>query len=239
MRNPALSVVIPLFNEGSRIDNIKLIYQFFKKTTFETEIIAVNDGSTDNTLKALKILQKKYGFSILSYKKNRGKGFALKKGFLKALGKFILFTDIDLSVPLIEFEKFTAQLNLGDILIATRKDKKAKVLKRQSSIRESMGKGYTYLSQMVLGLKISDFTCGFKLFTGKAGKDIFSKLTVDRWAFDSEVLFIAAKRGYKIKEIPITWINDPKTKVKFPQDILNSLKDLLKIRLNQISGKYN
>ena len=235
---PFLSLIIPLFNEERRLGKSIHIFNYLKKKSLKTEVILVNDGSLDSTALKLKKLCRKYHFKIISYKKNRGKGYAIKKGMLLAKGDFRLFVDIDLSTPIEEFDKFIPYLKKYHVIIGTRKHKKAKILVRQPPLRENMGKIFTILSQLILATNVSDFTCGFKCFSKEAAAKTFSKQLIERWGFDSEILFLAKRNGYKIKEVPVLWKNDTNSKVRFPQDIIRSLTDLLKIRLYALSGKY-
>ena len=237
-KRPFLSIIIPLYNESMRVHNLSIVSSFIKTKKSLTELIVVNDGSTDDTLIKLKSLKSKFNLKILSYLKNKGKGYAIKKGFLEAQGQYILFTDIDLSTPIEEIDKFIPFTKSYDIIIATRKVAESKVVSRQLPLRENLGKVFTALSKIILNLNLSDFTCGFKLFSRKAGKEIFSKLTTNRWGFDSELLFIAKKKGFRIKEVGVQWKNDPSTKVKFPQDVFTSLIELIKVRINEAKGVY-
>ncbi len=234
-----LSIIIPIFNEEKRLFNLYKIFDFLEKSQFSCELIIINDGSEDNTLSELKKLQKKHRFTVINYNNNRGKGYAIKNGMLKASGKYRLFIDIDLSIPIEEFKKFETFLQEFDVIIASRRLPQSNLILKQSIIRESLGKTFTFLSRIILGMSISDFTCGFKVFSEKASKKIFPKLTIERWGFDSEVLFIAQKKGFRIKEVGVVWKNNPLTKVKFPQDIINSLKELFLIRLNDFLGRYH
>lgn len=234
-----LSIVIPIYNEDKRIHNLSVVLNYIKSKKFKSELIAVNDGSTDNTIEKLKNLRKKEKFKILNYEKNKGKGYAIKKGVFEASGQFILFTDIDLSTPIKEFDKFIPFTKKYEIIIATRRVKGANLVVRQSFLRENLGRIFTFLSKIILDINVSDFTCGFKLFSKNAAKGIFSRLTIERWGFDSESLFIAKKRGFKIKEVGVYWKNDPLTKVKFPHDAFNSLIELAKIKINDLKGIYN
>lgn len=237
--NPYLSVIIPLYNEQNRVhDSLVKVYRFLDQQKFSYEVILINDGSRDNTLLKLNKLSKKFKFQLVSYNKNKGKGVAIKKGMLAAKGRFRLFTDIDLSTPIQEMRKFFPYFSKHDILIGSRKMKGSNLKKRQSLIRENLGKGFTFLSQLTLNLDTSDFTCGFKCFSKKATMQIFPKQKLHRWGFDSEILFIAKLLGLSIKEIPVVWSNDPKSKVRFPQDILLSLLDLLKIRYYHFKKLY-
>ena len=228
-----------VFNEFKRIHNLITISNYLKNSHFVSELIVINDGSTDKTLDKLKDFKKKMKLKIISYKKNKGKGYAIRQGVLKAKGQFILFCDVDLSTPIQELDKFIPFTKSSDVIIATRKVKESQLITRQSFIRENLGKAFTLLSNLILNANISDFTCGFKLFSQKSAKEIFSRLTINRWGFDSELLFISKKRGFKIKEIGVSWHNNSLSKVKFPEDIFISLLELLKVRINDLKGIYD
>lgn len=236
---PYISLIIPVYNESKRLFHVDEINNFLKKQKFSSELIIVNDGSTDNTLEELIKLQDNVNFNLISYHQNYGKGYAVKTGMMKAKGQYQLFTDIDLSTPLTELEKFIPLLPRYDVIIGTRKNPQAKIIIRQPLLRETLGKCFTLLSQFVLGVRVSDFTCGFKCFSAKAAKEIFPYQNIKRWGFDSEILFIAQKRRLKIKEIPVVWKNDISTKVRFPQDLIKSLTELFTIRLYNLYGNYN
>lgn len=235
---PHLSVVLPVFNESERLHNIYKIAKYVKSQPISSELIIVNDGSTDTTQELLENYAKKLGFSIISYTPNQGKGYALKTGILAAHGTYRLFLDIDLATPIEEYEKFRVYEKKYPVLIGSRRVNGARIAIHQPTVRELMGRFFTLLSQIILGLSITDFTCGFKCFHEKAAINIFSKTTIRRWGCDPEVLFIANKLGYHIKEIPITWKHDDRTRVKFPRDIIISFFELLKIRYNDIIGRY-
>lgn len=239
IKEPFLSVIVPVFNESGRIHNASVISDYLNQRDFSTELIIVDDGSTDNTVNILENISNNPNRRIISYEPNRGKGHAIKVGMLASEGKFRLFTDVDLSTPIDEFKKFLPYLNEYDIIIASRKVEGASLARRQSLVRESLGRGFTYLSQKVLQVKVSDFTCGFKCFSKLAADAVFPRMTVDRWGFDSEILYIAKKHGLSVKEIPVTWENDPRTKVRFPHDLIRSFRDLLEIRYNDLNKNYD
>lgn len=233
------SIIVPCYNETRRIDNLIRIFTFLRKLKRTWEVIVVNDGSSDDTLTKLKILKKKYDFNLISYSKNRGKGYAVKKGMLTARGEHRLFLDVDLSTPIETIDKFAEFVDKNDVVIGTRRNKLSKVLVHQSPLRENLGRVFTFLSQVVLGANISDFTCGFKCFSETSAEKIFAKTRIYRWGFDSESLFLAKKYGFSIKEVPVTWKNDQGTRVKFPGDIINSLTELLRIRFfDWVEGVY-
>lgn len=234
-----LSIVIPVYNEEKRLEGLEKVSSYLQSRNFSSELILVNDGSTDNTPRRLKNLSKRISIvKIVSYKENRGKGFAIKTGILEAIGKYRLFTDIDLSTPIEEFDKFFPHLAKHDVVIGSRKRRGARLLVRQPLLRESLGQGFTLLSQALLQLPLSDFTCGFKCFSQRAAEKIFSRQKIERWGFDAEVLFIAKKMGFSIKEVPVSWKNDSQTKVRLPQDIITSLSELIKVRYNDLKKAY-
>lgn len=236
---PFVSIIIPLYNEERRLSNLLKIYKYLDSLNLTYEVILVNDGSIDATLKKINELSKNFKFKLISYQKNLGKGYAIKAGMTAANGKYRLFTDIDLSTPIEEFDKFLPNLLDYDIVIGSRRKKGSKLIIHQPKLREKLGKGFTKLSQVYLGLSLTDFTCGFKCFSKEVAGKIFSRQKIDRWGFDTEILFIGKKMGFSIKEVPVVWKNDRETKVRLPQDIINSVYDLIKIRYNKFKGLYD
>lgn len=238
MKELFLSIIIPVYNEEKRICHLEEVFTFFRNLPFSWELIVVNDGSQDRTLEALQAWRDNKNFRIISYGQNRGKGYAIKQGMLQAEGQYRLFMDIDLSTPLEEFNKFMPWLGTADIIIGTRKSQIGQIIEHQPKLREILGKGFTKLSQVWLRVKVSDFTCGFKCFSCEAAQIIFPRLKIERWGFDSEILFLAKKFGLSVKEVGVRWRNDPHTKVNLKRDIWRSLCDLIQIRLNDWQGKY-
>jgi len=233
-----ISLIIPVFNEEGRVHNLDILWTYIKNKKYIRELIIVNDGSTDKSLSSLKTFQKKSRCILLSYRKNKGKGYAIKKGIRAARGSHAVFMDVDLSTPPKMIGELKKIIFSSDIIVGTRKSKRAVLLHRQSKIREVMGRLFTYLSQMIVGVQVSDFTCGFKCFSKKSAKKIFAKQRINRWAFDAESLFLAKKYGFSISELPVQWNDVRGTKVRFPQDIVQSFFDLIQIRINDILEKY-
>ena len=228
-----LSVVIPAYNEVKRISGALAICKKWQQRFPGWEFIFVNDGSTDETAKAIT------GFKVISYQANKGKGYALKMGVAKATKPLVLICDIDFSTPLKELGLlYPFILNGADVAIGSRKVTGAKVLKHQSPIREWLGKQFTNLSKLWLGLTVSDVTCGFKLFKTPAAKKLFAASRISRWGYDAEILFLAKKFNFKVADAPVTWTNDERTKVNMARDVFNSLCDLFLIRWHDRLGRY-
>lgn len=229
---PLLSVVIPAFDEerrlGPTLDRVR-------RALPDAEIVVSDDGSRDGTV----ALARREGARIVSSPANRGKGAALRLGMLAAAGDRLLMTDADLSTPLEDLGPLLDALDAGaDLALGSRRAPGARIERRQPWLRETLGRGFTFLSQVALGVRVRDFTCGFKLFTRDCARDLFTRLTIDGWGCDAELLFLAARRGWRIRELPVRWANDGDTKVRLGRDVLRSLLDLLRIRRNAASGTY-
>lgn len=224
-----LSIIIPIYNESGRIQIGLMEICKWHKLQPQWEFILVNDGSTDDTAKQIK----QYKFiKLISYPVNQGKGYALKQGVLEATQPLILLSDIDWSTPLTELPKLFQKITTADLVIGSRKMAGAEVTQHQPWWRELLGKQFTNLSRTWLGLNVSDVTCGFKLFKGSLARKLFGLLKINRWSYDAEILYLAKKLNYKIKEVPVRWQNDEKTKVNLIRDIFGSLNDLWQIRWN-------
>ncbi len=235
-----LSVVIPAYNEEKMIGGtLKKLVNYLKNKDYTWEIVVSDDGSFDNTSRIVKNF-KGGSVRLVRLTINQGKGAALRRGVLEARGVYIIFMDADLSVPIANIDKFLVELEKGhDLVIASRRVRGAKIEVHQPIIRESMGRVFTLLTNLVTGVAISDFTCGFKGFTKSAAKTIFGVAKIDRWAYDAEIIFLAKKFGFKIKEMPIVWKNRSDTRVRLGSVVLETFRDLLKIRINDNSGQYN
>ncbi|MFW6025726.1 MAG: dolichyl-phosphate beta-glucosyltransferase [Candidatus Woesearchaeota archaeon] len=221
-----LLIVIPAYNEEKIIKkNVLKTREFFKKRykVTEFEIIIVNDGSSDNTGKISNEIRFP-NVSTISYKENKGKGYAVKKGMKKSKGELILMIDADLATPLDQFDKIIKFKKNYDIIIGSRVNPKAK----RKPIKKIFGKLSYLIVEVILNLGIKDTQCGFKLFKRKTLK-IFKKQKIDGFGFDFEILYIANKEGYKIKEIPVKWIEKGDSKVKLKHYFF-AFKQLLKVK---------
>lgn len=239
--HPYLSLIIPAFNEETRIgESLDRILAFFQSQPYFYEILIVDDGSRDQTVDVIRErFWGKDGFTIHRQPRNMGKGGAVKQGMLRARGDYLFFSDADLSVPIHALSTFLAELeNHCDIAIGTRQRAGASIEVHQPFYREFMGKIYTRLANWILNLKVSDFTCGFKGFRREAAKELFSRQQLENWSFDAEILYLARLKGYQVVEVPVQWRNDERTKVKLWRDIAGSFLGLLQIRLHDLRGTY-
>ena len=237
------SIIIPTYNEENRIKfTLKSIMDYLDNRSYKSEIIVVDDGSRDRTIEVSKNLLKKRfkNYKILSLKKNMGKGYALRKGIFSSEGNIILFTDADLSTPIDEIKKLLNYTGAGyDIAIGSRGLKESDIQLKQSWVREKIGKFFNIMVQLIAIRGIKDTQCGFKCFKRKAAIDIFKKQLINRFAFDVEVLYIARKMGYRIKEVPVIWKNSSPSKVNILRDSTKMFIDLIRIRLNDLIRKYD
>lgn len=236
-----LSLIIPALNEEARIGkSLERVLSFLHSQPYAYEVIIVDDGSQDHTVD---VIQERFGnqggIRVYRHRQNLGKGQAVKQGMLMAEGQYLLFSDADLSVPIETLPIFLTELeNRCDLAIGTRQRSGAVIEVRQPLYREVMGKIFTRLSNWILGLQVSDFTCGFKGFRREAAKDLFSKQRVENWSFDAEILYLARLKGYRVQEVPVAWRNDRATKVRLWRDVVTSFLGLLQIRLYDYQGKY-
>ncbi|MCX6566683.1 MAG: glycosyltransferase family 2 protein [Candidatus Aminicenantes bacterium] len=197
-----------------------------------TEIIVVDDGSTDRTAEiAAEELRGRPNDRILRRAENRGKGFAVREGMLASLGQLILFSDADLSTPIAEFEKMFSGIKAGnDIVIGSRALAGSDIQRRQTPLREGMGKMFNVLVRSFVLEGIRDTQCGFKLFRRAAALDIFSRLRTGGFCFDVEALFVARRLGYSIGQVPVVWRNYPPSKVRLFRSSAGMIRDLMRIK---------
>jgi len=243
MRNTKISVVTPCFNESRNIrKNIKGIDEYLKERFDSYELIAVNDGSRDNTSEELEKLQAEIGLKMIDNAQNQGKGGAVKDGMsaIRQESDVAMFIDSDLGIPIEELEKFVEEIESGyDIVIASRFVPGLKIIQPVQLHRKIMEKAFRLIRMVITNnWNVKDTQCGFKVFRRAAAAKIFPKITVKRFAFDAEVIFVANKYGYKIKELPIHLQNPPSRSLRIFRDPANMIWDLLRIRMNSWKGKY-
>lgn len=235
-----LSIVIPAYNEEGRIGKtLASIIQYTKKKSYKTEIIVVSDGSKDNTVAVVEELAKKEGsVRCLELHPNQGKGAAVRQGVLNSRGAYILFTDADNSTPIEELDRFWEAKKAADILIGSRYLESSNVIVKQPWYRIVIGRTANFLIQLFLVDGIRDTQCGFKLMNAEAAQDIFSRMRVDGFGFDMELLALAEIMGYSILELPVSWYNSEDSRVRPVKDTLRTLTDLIRIKVGMWSGEY-
>jgi glycosyltransferase involved in cell wall biosynthesis len=238
---PKLSVVIPVYNEEKRLPpSLKERYEYLSAQNFDWEILIVSDGSTDNTVKLVQefIINHK-NVRLIDNQKNQGKGAVVKQGMLAARGDWRLFIDADNSTPIKEIERFWPYTDQYEIIIGSRYIKGSLIKEKQTVLRRLISRLGNLASRILLLPGIADTQCGFKLFSAQACGKIFPKQTFMRWSFDLEILSIAKKMGYKIKEVPVIWEDAAGSKIQGGLKVaFRSFSDLLKIKWNLIKGKY-
>lgn len=237
---PQISVIIPAYNEESRIsETLSRIDAYFESRSENIEIVVVDDGSRDATVSVVEdLLPIIASLRILKLGTNRGKGAAVRKGVFEARGDIILFSDADLSTPVEEWEEFEKAFKDGaDVVIGSRTIPGARIERRQPLYRVILGKTFNRIIRVLSGLPYSDTQCGFKAFRNSAAKDIFSSSTIEGFAFDVELLVIARKRKFNIKEVPVRWINSPDSRVSILRHGLEIIGELIQIRSNHHQTK--
>lgn len=228
-----LSIVIPAYNEEKKISkDIEAVFDYLKESNINGELIIVNDGSKDKTYEVASSFKNKYpNLKVLTYEKNRGKGFATKTGILAAQGKYILLSDSGICVPY-KFTKTGIELleKGNDIAIGSRRGdpNKIKIVRKQPLFRRLGSKVFQILIQTVQLIPpgIEDTQCGFKLFKKEVAHDIFNRLITEKFMWDIEVLRISVRKKYKVVPFPVEWGNDPDSRFN---PLIGSLENLLQI----------
>ena len=247
--NITLSVVIPAYNEADNFHNGKLeeVDKYLSKQKYKWEVIVVDDGSTDETANLVEAWVKTKKNWQLIRNTHAGKSKTVETGMLAAQGQVRLFTDFDQATPIQEVEKVLSAMNDdADIVIGSRELEGA-TRHKEPLLRHVMGRVFNLLVQVIALHGITDSQCGFKAFSGKATEDLFNRMVVYKnrqvadaytGAFDVELLFLGRKKGYAIKQIPVSWKYVDSTRVNPAKDSIRMLWDILKIRLAYLMGKY-
>ena len=238
---PDLSVVIPAYNEESRLGRtLKRLAEYFAAVSYTTEIVIVDDGSTDGTVAlAASHAQSFASFRIVRHEVNRGKGAAVRTGMLDARGAVRLFYDADGSTPIGEVGPALAHHRNGAaVVIGSRSMPGSNRATRQPAHRHLAGAVFRYMVYLVAIPGFRDTQCGFKSFTAEAAEAIFPRQILERFSFDVELLFIARRLGYRVVEMPVTWRDTADSRLSFLKDGWRMFTDLVMIRLYQLRGRY-
>jgi dolichyl-phosphate beta-glucosyltransferase len=236
---PFLSIIIPAHNEENRLPpSLAKIDAFLQTQPYSAEVIVVENGSHDRTAEVTRAFAADHPYVRLMIVETRGKGLAVKAGMLAARGAFRFICDTDLSMPIEEITKFLPPHSDGyDISIATREGKLSRRV-GEPEYRHIMGRINNIIIKLFAVRGFEDTQCGFKMFSAAAARDLFSVQRMSGIGFDVEILFIAVRRGYTIREVPITWYFDPDSRMKLVQDSLNMLREIRDIRRNWKQGSY-
>ena len=237
---PQLSIIVPSFNEELRLPGtLDKIARYIRAAYPNTEVIVVDDGSTDRTAAVAEPFREQIPqLRVLSNGMNRGKGFSVRHGSLEARGDVILFTDADLSAPIEEANKLLAALRTCDVAIGSRAMNRKLIDVRQSLFREFAGIVFNKIVRIILRLPFVDTQCGFKAFRREPCRIIFQQQTIERFGFDPELLYLARHHGLSTVEVPVRWAHSPATRVSMMRDSVQMFLDVLVIRWNAIRGRY-
>ena len=239
------SIVIPAYNESDRIvatlDKVLAYIADQPEFAGKTEVLVVNDGSRDNTAEIVKGYAAKNPAVLLVEKPgNRGKGYSVRNGMMRATGDIRLFSDADLSSPISEAPKLFAAIAAGnDVAIGLRWLDSRTQTERQSFFRQLIGRVFNLLLRVFLGIKEKDTQCGFKAFTSRAADTIFPRQLIERWGFDPELIYLARRNGFKIAEVPVVWAHDERSKLNPIKDGFKMGMEILRVRWNAMTGKYS
>lgn len=235
-----LSVVIPAYNEERRIGKtLAQMRKYLDAQSYTYEVIVSDDGSVDTTIPVVKIIQEGWPqLKLITATENQGKGAAVKRAMLSARGKYLLFTDADNATPIEEIEKLWPYVDTFPIVFGSRHCRGAHIHIHQAQYRKLLSRASNLLIRVVAVPGIWDTQCGFKLFERNAGKNIFANVRLKRFGFDIEAFVIARQLGYPFREVGIEWYNDPDSRVRTGREAIRTLKDLFRIKINMLRGKY-
>lgn len=241
MSKPFLSIIIPAYNEAKRLPlTLVDVDKHLSAAEYSYEIIVVDDGSKDATVEIVKRLAAGLikNLRVVENEKNHGKGFVVRQGMLEAKGNWRLFTDADNSTSVDQIERMIPFFKEGyDVLIGSRAVPGAKLEPPEPLYKRILGKGGNLFIQLVAVPGVRDTQCGFKCFSERAAERIFGVARSDRWAFDVEALALARKFGFRIKEVPVRWVNDFRSHVKLSA-YFTTLFEVVKIRWWLVTNIY-
>jgi glycosyltransferase involved in cell wall biosynthesis len=235
-----LSIIVPSFNEELRLPrSLELIAAYVNASNRSTEVLVVDDGSTDHTAEvAASFADRIANLRVLKNGENRGKGYSVRHGMREAKGENVLFTDADLSAPIEEADKLFSALKQHDVAIGSRAMNRKLIDVHESRFREFAGIIFNRIVRIVLWLPFVDTQCGFKAFRRERCRIIFEQQRIERFGFDPELLYLARHHGLKSTEIPVRWSHSPATKINMLRDSILMFVDVFTIRWNSILGHY-
>jgi dolichyl-phosphate beta-glucosyltransferase len=235
-----LSIIIPAHNEELRLPRtLRQVFAFLENQVYSAEVIVVENGSSDRTLEIAHEFSSDYSNLIVIHEERAGKGNAVRCGALEARGEYRFICDADLSMPIVELEKFLPPiLNDFDVAIASREAPGA-VRYNEPSYRHWGGRAINLVIRLLILPGLNDTQCGFKCFRAAAAEKLFRQQKLMGWSFDIELLYLARKKRMNIKEIPVQWYFDPDSKVRAVRDALRMIEDIFRIRIDALRGRYD
>ena len=246
MAHPELSIVIPAYNEASRIGaTLSRVLACVATQGWDAEVLVVDDGSNDETSAIVERWMRMPGrasgrLHLIQNPGNRGKGYSVRNGLLQAAGEIVMFTDADLSAPMEEAERLLTAIREGaDVAIGSRWLDRQRQTIQQPLYRQIFGRCFNWITRRVMNLPFHDTQCGFKAFRRDAAQVIFRLQTIERWGFDPEILFIARKLKYTIVEVPVTWGHDERSRLSYLKDGMKMLEEMAVVRRNSLAGRYD
>ena len=240
MAKPFLSVIIPVFNEQTRIvATLDRMIAFLKVQAYTWEVLVVDDGSTDDTVLLIKERLKSNNYVNLITGEHKGKGWAVRQGMLRARGLYRFMCDADLAMPIEGLQLFLNEMSLGqDIVIGSRQISGARRLDEPKS-RHILGRLFNFVVKFLAVRHFEDTQCGFKCFRGELVNDLFTRQKTVGFGFDVEILYLAVKRGFKVKEIPVDWYYQTDSKVRPVRDAALMVRDIILVRWRDLRGSYD
>jgi dolichyl-phosphate beta-glucosyltransferase len=232
---PYVSIIIPAYNEVDRLEaSIRALREYLRSVRWTFEVILVVEPGNDGTLDlARRITGRNEAFEVIGNKVHRGKGYAVRTGMLRARGEIAIFMDADLSTPLPELDRFLARFEEAprvDVLVGNRRHAHSVILKRQGFVRRKMGQTFNALLRAIVGVGLADTQCGFKAFRRRARESIFVRQRLDGFAFDVEVLLLAARLGFIVEDMPVQWTDSRGSRVRIFRDSFGMLLDAIRVR---------
>ena len=235
--SPALSIVIPAYNEEERLGaSLDRILEYAARRSGDHEILVVDDGSTDQTA-AVAGRYPGPPVTVLRLERNRGKGAALRAGVLASRGDWVLLCDADLSTPIEDLELLESRAGEAELVLGSRAVPEADITRRQPLYRELMGKIFNGILRLLGLVEQRDTQCGFKLIRGDVARELFGGLSIERFAFDVELVCSAHDRGYRVVEQGVRWEDSPNSRVHPIRDSLNMFLDVLRLRLRRLLAR--
>ena len=241
MEPATYSIILPAYNESARIAaTLDKILAHATRRDWNLEVIVVDDGSNDDTPGIVREYARKHAvMRLLENPGNRGKGYSVRNGMLHAKGEILLFSDADLSSPIEEADRLFAAIGEGaDIAIGSRWVDRRLQIRRQPLYRRLFGRIFNLALRVILGLQFKDTQCGFKAFTRRSAQAIFPLQKIERWGFDPELLYLAKKFGFVVREVPVAWSHREGTRIHPVRDGIRMFGELLRIRWYALKGNY-